>query len=82
MNLIEWCNGMFHSPMYQEKLRVLGFDSFTSRTLLEEGVYLLLSGEGVLNNLKGYLEAEYGPVTVQTCFLGDGFLECALRPAS
>lgn len=82
VNLIEWCNGMFHSPMYQEKLRVLGFDSFTSRTLLKEGVYLLLSGEGVLNNLKGYLEAEYGPVTVQTCFLGDGFLECALRPAA
>ena len=81
VNLIEWCNGMFHSPMYQEKLHVLGFDSFTSRTLLEEGVYLLLSGEGVLNNLQGYLAAEYGPVSAELLYQGDGFLECVLRPA-
>ena len=81
VNLIEWCNGMFHSPMYREKLRVLGFDAFTSRTLLEEGAYLLLSGEGVLNNLSGYLAAEYGPVSTQTLFQGDGFVECAIRPA-
>ena len=81
VNLIEWCNGMFHSPMYQEKLHVLGFDSFTSRTLLEEGVYLLLSGEGVLNNLQGYLAAEYGPVSVELLYRGDGFLECVLCPA-
>ena len=31
--------------------------AYGRRTLLEEGVYLLLSGEGVLNNLSGYLAA-------------------------
>lgn len=79
VNLIEWCHGLFHSPMYQQKLRLLGFDGFTSRTLLREDMYLLLSGEGVLNTLRDYLSAEYGPVEADILFLGDGFYECRVR---
>lgn len=63
-NLIEWCHGMYHSPMYQTKLSRLGFDSFTSQDLFGENVRILVADREMLDGLLAYLQAEYGQAAV------------------
>ena len=61
-NLVPWTCGMFHSPLYQEKLQKLGYDSFTTENLVDDNVLLLITADKALNLLTQYLESEFGSV--------------------
>lgn len=72
------CNGIFHSPMYQEKPSAPGLTALPPTRC----GYLPAEQRGIVVNLKGDLKAEYGTVSPLLLLRGDGFEECVLRSVS
>ncbi len=72
-NLIEWSHGLYHTAMYQEKLRLLGFEDFNTLSLLEDRVYLLVSNSYAKDHIVEYISSDYFPVTAQALELTEGF---------
>ena len=78
-NLLSWRCGMYHSPLYQEKLRQFGYDRFTTENLFDENVLLLVQDGSALSLLTGYLEDDYSPVSVETVDQGECFTVYRLK---
>ena len=72
-NLLSWRCGMYHSPLYQTKLKRFGYERFTSENLFDEGVLLLVQDASALNLLYEYLETDYAPVELETVDTGACF---------
>lgn len=72
-NLLSWRCGMYHSPLYQEKLQQFGYDRFTTENLFDENVLLLVQDGSALSLLTDYLHTDYGPVATEIVDQGECF---------
>lgn len=78
-NLLSWRCGMYHSPLYQEKLRQYGYDRFTTENLFDDDVLLLVQDGSALSLLTSYLEKDYSPVSLETIDQGECFTVYRLK---
>lgn len=61
VNLIDWSSALIRSPLYAEKLRVLGYaDGFDCSRLTDANVRVLFSSQSSLNAMMSCLNADYG----------------------
>lgn len=78
-NLLSWRCGMYHSPLYQTKLRQFGYERFTTENLFDEDVLLLVQDSAALGLLIWYIEVEYAFIEVETIDQGECFTVYRLK---